>query len=267
MAVTKLANLVKPDVMAGLVQKKLVNNLVFQAVADIDTTLVGQPGNRILFPSFNYIQAADVVGEGSTISVATLTASTVSATIQKWAKGVSITDEAALSGYGDPIGQAAEQIGLSLRDAIDNACLTTLAAISSAMTQAKAGSSVAPSDINLALEKFGEDVDGTKVVFVEPALYTELRTASKWLPASEIAADRVVKGAVGEAYGCQVVVSNRLKSSHAAYIVKPGALRIIMKKDIEIEADRDILKKLTVITGAVHGVTYLYDASKAIKIV
>lgn len=268
MATTVLSNLVNPKVMAPLVDKKLTDNLVFSPVATVDTTLVGNPGDTILFPSFSYIGIADVVGEGSTISVATLTASTVSATIVKWAKGIEITDEAALSGYGQPLNEATNQIALSLRDGIDNALLTTLGTIGSAMTYQTSASTVTPAatDINLALEKFGEDVDGVKVAFVSPSVYTQLRTATGWLPASEIAADIVVRGAVGEAYGCQVVVTNKLKTSGNIFIVKPGALRLILKKGVEIESDRDILKKSTVITGAVHGVTYLYDASKAIKI-
>ena len=265
---TKLSNLVNPKVMGDLVRKKLTDNLVFGAIADIDTTLVGTPGNTLLFPSFNYIGMATEVGEGSTISVVTLTASTVSATIKKWGTGCEITDEAALSGYGQPLNEASNQIALSLRDAIDNEFLTTLGTIGSTMTYQTSASTVAPkaTDINLALEKFGEDVDGLKVAFVSPAVYTQLRTATGWLPASEIAAAIVVRGAVGEAYGCQVVVTNRLTTSGDIFLVKPGALRLIMKKDVEIESDRDILKKETVITGAIHGVTYLYDASKAVRI-
>lgn len=266
---TKISNLVNPKVMADLVQKKLTNNLVFGVVADIDTTLVGTPGDTLLFPSYSYIGAASQVGEGSTISVVTLTASTVSATVVKWATGCEITDEAALSGYGEPLNEATNQIALSLRDAVDNAMLATLNSdIGSAMTYETASTATDPAatDINLALEKFGEDVDGVKVAFVSPAIYTQLRTATGWLPASEIAAAIVVRGAVGEAYGCQIVVTNKLTTPKNIYIVKPGALRLILKKDVEIEADRDILKKETVITGAIHGVTYLYDASKAIKI-
>jgi len=267
---TKLSNLVNPKVMADLVQKKLTNNLVFGVVADIDTTLVGTPGDTLLFPSYSYIGAASQVGEGSTISVVTLTASTVSATVVKWATGCEITDEAALSGYGEPLNEATNQIALSLRDAVDNAMLATLNSdIASTMTYETASTATDPkaTDINLALELYGEDIaDGVKVAFVSPAVYTQLRTTTGWLPASEIAAAMVIRGAVGEAYGCQIVVTNKLTTPKNIYIVKPGALRLILKKDVEIEADRDILKKETVITGAIHGVTYLYDASKAIKI-
>lgn len=271
MAVTMLANLVDVEVMADLVEKKLTDNIVFGAIADVDYSLVGTPGSTLLFPSYSYIGAATVVGEGSTISVSTLTASTVSVTVQKWAKGVTITDEAALSGYGDPIGQAAMQIALSLDDAIDGDILTTLSGIGSTMTFETTASTVMPSatDIVDALELFGEDINGTKVVYVQPKVYTEMRktnVAGAWVPASEIAADIAVKGVVGEFQGCQVVISNRLKTSQNIYVSKQGSVKVVLKRGVNIETDRDILKKETVITGDVHGATYLYDASKAIKI-
>jgi hypothetical protein len=70
--------------------------------------------------------------------------------------------------------------------------------------------------------------------------------------------------------GCQVLVSNKLKeasSKENAYIVKPGALRLFMKRDTLVESDRDIVNKSTTITADKHFAPYLYDASKAIKIV
>lgn len=272
MAVTMLANLVDVEVMADLVEAKLTDNIVFGAIAEIDDTLVGTPGSTLLFPAYTYIGAADVVGEGSTISVSTLTASTVSVTIHKLAKGVTITDEAALSGVGDPIGQAAMQIALSLDDALDGEILTTLSGIGSTMTFQTTASTTMPAanDIIDALELFGEDINGVKVVYVQPKVYTEMRKVGTnngaWIPASEIAAEIAVKGVVGEFQGCQVVVSNRLKTSQDAYIVKPGAVKVVMKRGVAIEFDRDILKKETVITGDIHEATYLYDASKAVKL-
>ena len=81
----------------------------------------------------------------------------------------------------------------------------------------------------------------------------------------------MVRGAIGEAFGCQVIISNKLKdatpANEVAYIVKPGALRLILKRDTLIEADRNILKFSNVITGSKHEACYLYDVSKAIKLV
>ena len=271
MGVTKLDNLVDVEVMAALVEKKLANNIVFGAIADITDELEGTAGSTLLFPSYQYIGGATVVGEGSTISVSTLIASTVSATIHKIAKGVTITDEAALSGVGDPIGQGADQLALSLNDALDGEILTTLSGIGSAMTYYTSASTVDPAvtDIADALELYGEDIDGVKVLYVAPKVYTAMRKAGVsggFFPASEIAAEIAVKGTLGEYQGCNVIVTNRLKTSKDMYIVKPGAVKVILKRGIMVESDRDILKKETVITADMHEVTYLYDESKAIRV-
>ena len=270
MAVTMLENLVNPEVMADLVEKKLHDLIRFLPLAEVDTTLAGRPGDTLYLPSYSYIGDASTLGEGSTLTPVSLNAGTVSATVAKLAQGVQLTDEALLSGYGDPMGQAAMQVATAIANGVDNEMLAVLHGITGNMAYSTANSTtnVAPSDINAALEKFGEDIDqGEKVVVVSPALYTAIRnTNGTWLPASEIAADRIIKGAVGEIYGCQVIVSNKLKDSGEAYIVKPGALRLILKRDTLIETDRNILNFTTVITGSKHEVCYLYDSSKAIRL-
>lgn len=274
MALTVLENLVNPEVMADLVEKKLHDLIRFLPLAEVDTTLVGRPGDTLTLPSYQYIGDADVLGEGSTLTPASLNAGTVSATIHKVAKGVQLSDEAVLSGYGDPMGQAAMQLATAIANKTDNEMLGVLAAISAPMLYETASTTtaLAPADVNDAQELFGEDIDvGEKVLVCSPRLYTAIRNTKAWLPASEIAADRMIRGAVGEAYGCQIIVSNKLKNAtyanEEAYIVKPGALRLLLKRDTLLETDRDILKFVTVITASKHEGCYLYDASKAIRVV
>lgn len=266
---TMLSNLVNPQVMADIVEHKLVDAMKFAPLADIDTTLEGRPGNTIYLPSFSYIGDASVLGEASSLTVATLSASTVSATIEKVAQGVELTDEAVLSGFGDPVGEASNQIVLAIASGVDNKVLNVLNSIGSTMTYETSASTVAPADTDIAdaLELFGEDIEGDKVALVPPAVYTEMRkNTNSWIPASELSAERAIRGVVGEYQGCLVMVSNKLKTSGNIYIVKPGALRIFLKRDTLVESDRDILKFSTVITASKHFVAYLYDASKAIKI-
>lgn len=269
---TKLANLINPQVIADFIEKKLVDNMVFAPLATIDYTLEGKAGDTISYPAYRYIGDASTLSEASTLSVATLTASMVSVTVHKIAQGVELTDEAVLSALGDPIGEAVSQITLAMASGIDNEMLTTLGTIGSTMTYQTSASTVAPKDTDIidALELFGEDIDGTKVAVVPPAVYTSMRKTGKdsgnWIPASELSAQIAIKGAVGEYQGCQVIVSNKLKTSGDVYIVKPNALRLIMKRGALVETDRDILKFTNVITGSVHFATYLYNASGAIKI-
>ena len=269
---TKLANLINPEVIADFIEQKLVDNIVFAPLAEIDYTLEGRAGNTLKFPVWRYVGDASTLSEASTLSVATLTASTASVTVHKIAQGVELTDEAVLSGLGDPVGEAVSQITLAMASGIDNEMLNTLGTIGSTMTYQTSASTVAPKDTDIidALELFGEDIDGVKVAVVPPAVYTSMRKTGKdsgnWIPASELSAQIAIKGAVGEYQGCQVIVSNKLKTSGDIFIVKPKALRLIMKREAQVETDRDILKFTNVITGSVHFATYLYNASGAIRI-
>lgn len=263
---TTLSNLVNPEVMADVIEKKLVDYMKFAPLATIDTTLQGRPGDTIKLPSFNYIGDAATLAEAVALTPDQLTASALPVQVHKIAKGVTLSDEAVLSGYGDPIGEAANQIALSIASQEDNEMLATLANIAAPMVY-ETTNDPNDTDITAALEKFGEDIDGTKVVLVSPAVYTGMRENKySWVPASELAAEIKVKGVVGEYQGCQVVVSNKLTTSKNIYIVKPGALRIFVKRGTMVETDRNILNFTNVITASKHFATYLYDPSKAIKI-
>ena len=267
MAITKLANLVNPEVMAAIIEKKYVDYMKFAPLATIDNTLEGQAGDKISLPHFNYIGDASTLAEATALTPAQLTGSAVQVQIHKIAQGVEISDEAILSGYGDPVGEAASQIALAIASQEDNEMLTTLSGITGSMVHTTV-SDPTDTDIIAALEKFGEDIDGQKVALVSPAVYTAMRgNSNTWIPASELAAEVKIKGVVGEYQGCQVVVSNKLKTPKTIYIVKPGALRIFVKRGTLVETDRDILKFTNVITASKHFATYLYDATKAIKIV
>lgn len=265
---TTLSNLVNPEVMADIIDKKLVDAMRFAPLATIDTTLQGQAGDTISLPAFKYIGDAATLAENVALTPDQLTASALTVQIHKIAKGVEITDEAILSGYGDPVGEIAKQLAVSIASQEDNEVLGTLANIALPMTYLTA-SNVAPTDTDIipALEKFGEDIDGTKVAIVPPAVYTAMRSnVHSWIPASELSANVAIRGVVGEYQGCQVMISNKLTTSGNIYIVKPDALRIFVKRGTVVEADRNILKFTNVFTASKHFATYLYDPSKAIKI-
>ena len=274
MAQTVLLNMVNPEVMADMINKKLVDKMLFAPLATIDNTLVGTPGNTITLPSWNYIGDAAVLAEGTSLTASILSTGKASVTIQKVAKGVELTDEAILSGFGDPIGEATSQLALAVASAVDNEFLSILHGISTTMIYNTVNSSTYPTDTDIigALELFGEDIeDGPTVAVVGPQVYTAMRSnVNSWIPASNVAAEIKVKGIVGEYQGCQVIVSNKLKTAASGagdiYLVKPGALRLFLKRDTLVEADRDILNFTNVFTVSKHFAAYLYDASKAIRI-
>lgn len=264
---TYLSSLFNPQVVADIIDTKLTNKMVFAPLAKIDYTLQGRAGNTVTLPSYSYIGMASSVSEGHDIDIRKLVQSTTNVTIVKYGVAAQLTDEAVLSGYGDPLGEAATQIATSIDDAMDAALLAALAGnTASAQNYYTSGSTVAlaPSDIPLALAKFGEDMDGEKALLVTPDFYAQL-VGKDWIPASEIAADIRIRGAIGMAYGCQVIVSNRLVSGGALYIVKPNTLAVFMKRGVMVETDRDILNQSTVLAGSILAAPYLLNPAGMIK--
>lgn len=260
---TYLEDLFNPQVIADLIDSKLIDNIVLAPLATVDRTLEGRAGDTVTLPYYAYIGAAEDVAEGTDIPIAKLSQSTKQVTVAKIGKGVQLTDEAMLSGYGDPLGEGVNQIVASVADKVDKKLLAALAAVTTHVYTP--ASALAATDLPLALALFGEDNEGTKVLVCDANFYAQL-LKEDWIPASEIAAEVRVRGAVGMAYGCQVIVSNRVANGNY-YIIKPGALAIFMKRDTMVESDRDIVNQSTVVVGSKLFAPYVLNENKIIKIV
>ena len=262
---TYLSNLFSPQVIGDMIEKKLTDAIRFAPLAKVYNNLEGRPGNTITLPFFNYIGNATVVAEGTDIPIHQLIEQTTPVSIKKVGVGVQLTDEAVLSAYGNPIGESVSQMTLSIASAVDNDFLNIMSTNADAnMTMAAAAFTA--DRVAAALTKFGEDIDGEKVLLVSPASYEILRKANGWIAGTDVAANLIIRGTVGMIYGCQVVVSNKLATSDTAYIVKPGALALYNKRGVMVESERDIINKSTVITADRHYAAYLLNKNKLIKI-
>ncbi len=259
---TKLSSIINPQVLADMIETKLVNAMKFTPLCKVDNTLVGRAGDTVTLPQYAYIGDAADVAELENIGIAELTATTQAVKVKKVGKGATISDEAALSGYGDPVGEIGNQLLTSIASKVDN---DVLAALDNA-TFVHPVVSVTPNEVNNALVKLGEDFEGDKYLFVSPSTYAALRDAADWIPASEIAAGAVLRGTVGMIYGCYVVITNKITTTDTAYIVKPGAVALFMKRGTQVESDRNIVNKSTTFTADKHYAAYLYDSSKVVKL-
>lgn len=266
MTMTKLAQLVNPQVMADIISAELPKKIKVAPLATIDNTLVGRPGNEITVPAYGYIGAADDVEEGAEISIAQMSTSTKKAKVKKAGKGVEITDESILSGYGDPVGEANKQLLMSIADKIDDDCMNVLKGAT--LTHDVSSSAIISYEgIVDAVDKFEEEDGEGKVIFIHPKQVTQLRKDPNFLSKDKYPLEVIMKGVIGEIAGCQVVVSKRVDSSASMYkcpIVKAGALTIYMKRGAEVETDRDIIKKTTVITADEHYTAVLSDETKVV---
>lgn len=254
---TKLENLVNPQVLADMISAELPNAIRFAPLAVVGRKLEGRAGNTITMPKYGYIGDAVDVAEGTDIPISQMSTTTTQVTVKKAGKGVEISDEAVLSGYGDPIGEIKNQLKMAVANKVDNDVLEALKGAtlttSSALTVA---------GLLTARAKFGENVNQSAVLIMNSANYAKIATEVVGLEHT----DKVlIDGVVGKIAGLQVLISDKLANGEA-YIVASGALGIEMKRDVQVESDRDIIAKLTVFTIDEHYVAYLKDESKAIKI-
>lgn len=258
---TILSSIINPQVLADMIETKLVNAMKFTPLCNVDNTLVGRAGDTVTLPQYAYIGDAADIAELGDYNNAELTATTQKVTIKKIGKAVAISDEAVLSGYGDPVGEIGNQLITSIASKVDG---DVLAALDNS-TLIHPVVSVTPNEVNNALVKMGEDFEGDKYLFVSPATYAALRDSAEWLPASEVAANLVIAGTVGMIFGCVVVITNKIATTDTAYIVKPGAVALFMKRGVSLETFRQE-NDSTKFHANKHYAAYLFDSSKVVKL-
>ena len=264
---TLLQDLFVPEVVADAIDKKLVDAIRFAPLAVIDTTLVGRAGDELTMPSYEYIGDAVAVAEGADIPIAKLSQDTEKVKVAKIGKAVEFSDEALLAGANNDIAEeAAKQVVTAVNSKLEADLINAMSTNATlTATLSLAAENVAHSLAD-ALVKFGEDIDGEKVLLVAPNVYAKLLKADGWVPNTEAGANVIVNGTVGSIFGMQVVLSNRLTAKKEAYIVKPGALRIVMKRNTLVEFDRDILSEMNYIKASKLVAPYVYDKTKVIKV-
>lgn len=332
MGVTFLKNIVKPEVMADMISAKLPQKIKFAPLAHIDTTLSGIPGDSITVPKYAYIGDAEDVAEGVAMGTTVLTASTTTVTIKKAGKAVEITDEAMLSGYGDPVGQATNQLAMAIASKIDNDCLDALYGAKLIYDGVSANIGYTP--IVNADALFGDESDNAmgKVMFINPAQEKTLRLDPEFIDKNKFGGEVMASGVIGKIAGVQVRKSKKVRAveyekhnsgtftvtdektsedgSHVKLSTIQGkclqadvkigdkvnkvnkyyacpivilstedpneapnadghaeeetAITIYMKRDVNLEADRDILKKTSVASVDEHYGVALSNESKVV---
>lgn len=258
MAVTKLGNLIDPEVLAQYLDVKLMDAIKFAPLCNVNRDLEGRPGSKLTLPKYGFIGLADVVDEGAEIPMAELSATSVEKEVKKVAKGVTVTDEAILSAYGNPADEVAKQLLMAIAGKVDNDC-------AAAFREATMNVEVAKFDKNAVIDmiaKFGEDMEEDMVLVINAAHLAELRKDEAFVHVMN--GQVIMNGEIGQIFGARVVVSNKVQANEA-FLVKAGAVEIIMKRNVAVEADRNIVNKTNIFTADEHYVVYLRDESKIVK--
>lgn len=210
MAVTKMTNMINPQVMGDMINAKIEALLKITPYANVDTTLQGVAGDTKTVPSWNYIGDAEDIAEGEEVGLSTMTATSTQFTIKKAMKAVGITQEAINSGLGDPVGQAESQLAKSIAGKVDNDVLA--AAYKGTMVVAPTTlATIAYNGVVDAVTKFEDEEDGIeKVMFIHPTQETALLKDTSFLSADKFTGGVAVNGAIGKIAGCWIKKSKKV---------------------------------------------------------
>ena len=287
MAITKIADLINPEVLAPMISAKIEKKIIVSKIAKVDTTLVGQPGNEVTVPQYKYIGDAEDIAEGVAMGTAKLETGSTKFTIKKAGKGVSITDEAILSGYGDPVGESEKQLATAIANKIDNDVIDVLVK--------EYDESLAPDGVQLisgtganqisyagvvdAEDLFDEEVSSDKILYVHPKQMTKLRKDADFISADKYDGKVMTSGEVGKIGTCRVVRSKKVPlDSTSAYYLCPmvkltndaeteedaPAVTIYLKRDTQVERERKADAGVTNLFTNKHYGVALTNTSKVV---
>ena len=272
---TMIADLINPQVMADMISAKVAQKLVVAPFAKIDTSLVGVPGNTITVPQYAYIGDAVDIAEGVAAETVKLTTSTTEVTVKKAMKAVELTDEAVLSGYGNPVGETNNQLAKAIASKVDSDAMSALQGAQ--LVYDGSAAAIKYTGIVDAIDLFNEEVNSDKVIFVHPKQVTQLRKDSDFISADKYPGNVVMTGEIGMIANCRVVPSKKVPLNSGVYacpIVKlnndaeaeedAAALTIYLKRDTNVETDRVSLARKTDISADKHYAAALSNTSKVV---
>ena len=197
MATTVLNDLFNPEVVAPMISAQLPKKIKFSRIAKIDTTLQGQAGDTITIPKFGYIGDAEDVPENTPIPLSSLSHTTTQATVKKAGKAIEITDEAALSGYGNPNAEGTAQLTMSIAAKVDNDCHDVLEGATAVYNGTSAKIAYAGIVGANALIADESDTAINKILFINPEQESTLRLDTDFIDKSKSGMDVIMTGTIG----------------------------------------------------------------------
>lgn len=272
---TKLAQMIDPEVMAPMISAKINAKIVAIPFAKVDNTLVGEPGSSITVPKYKYIGDATDLAEGQTADKTKLETSSAKYTIKKAVKQVELTDEAVLSGYGNPVGETNNQLALAINSKIDN---DVMAQLKGAQLSKTFATDISYANIVDAIDVLAEEENVEKVMFIHPHQVSTLRKDANFISNDKYNNNVIMRGEIGMIANTRIVPSKKAINDAGTQYLNPivelrpesqtgdetAAVTIFVKRGINLETQRELSNYTTLIGADQHYVAALTDESKVI---
>ena len=287
--ITEIVDLINPEVLGEYLDVKMMEAIKFAPLCGVNRDLQGRPGSVLTLPMYQFIGLAEDVAEGANVNFGELGSDTVRVEVKKAGRGVRITDEAILNAYGNPVDEVAKQLLMAISGKVDDDCVAAFRGAKmvkqgdgsykevaftaddedAKITAARKAIEIKTEDGNFNKEAivdmiaaFGDDIEEPMTLIINPAHLAILRKDNDFVTIEN--GQKVISGEIGQLYGVRIVVSNKVQEKEA-FLVKAGAVEILMKRNVMVEADRNIVNKTNEFVVDEHYAVYLKYPEKLVK--
>lgn len=257
-----------PKVWQDHIMAYFDRKLVYGAFALRDDSLTAAPGLTQNFPYFKKIGAAEKPSEDEGLIVDNLTDDSFNVTVSEVSKAVGVTKKAFKTSAARTeriIQEVQEQIGRVMAEQVDADLYTAFSASYTSGFVSAAGNSYGTMNIrNLNIGKikaFGDKHKDSVVIFMHSLQFLDLMTdtTAGFLVANALDPMFLVEGFEGRLAGVAIVSVDTVgkntagqinsKDAYDAWIHKANAYGFMVKQEMEVESDYDMLHRQWVFAG------------------
>lgn len=289
MAITKIADIINPEVLADQISAKFPDHLVLgqTSLVEVDSTFpLGSPGTQFKIPFWKRIATFAALSEGTAMVPGKISTGSEFTIVQRGGAAFEVTDPAQLVSKADPVGEISDQIARRAAEYIDAALVASMELTPNSYNQfvkqvpATQGGTASPLLNQNALiaaltSTLGDNYmnmlqGGAIIMHSKP--YGDLLQTGAIQNQYQSGADVIKSGVIPTLLGMPIFLSDRVTSAtvssalqYHTYIVGTGALGLFYQRQVMVEFDRDILALADIISANVHFASHLfgYDESGA----
>lgn len=265
-------SLIKPNVYAELVREKFEGRVkVLQLASDLgNIPEFASHGETIVFPKWALISDASEMSKGTALVPEELQQTQATATVKQVGKAIRVFDSENLTAIGNQLDEGARQTSIVMARKIDTDLIAEMMTsdLKSATANAKAITSI---ELDNALQLYGDerDVDDFAGIIVNSLLIPSFMGMKEFVDAMNTTVTTgnglVRNGLLGFFRGIPVYVSdkgtyNGPSNECITFIIKKNALGYKMKKNIDIELEREAkLKATDIVADMMYAVKLVAD--------
>lgn len=281
MAVTKSTDLTfVPKVWSDHITAFFDRKMALGQLAIMDRTLMAQPGETVNFPYFKAISDAEEPGESQPLTVSPLKDDAFSVTVKEIGKAVGWTDKSVRASAAGPApgrleAEAQLQIARVFAEKVDKDIISAISAPGASKPGYVASSGTETATINRLLEGsiigFGDKQDEAVAMAMHSQDFLSIMTDSTagFLKADANDPFYNMPGFMGRLLGKALFVLDTLpevqggidgKKAWYHFMFKPNPYGIYMAAEMNLEQDRDILARETLVSATMwYGVLALHE--------